>query len=62
MPMLKNNEQDGGFLLIAPDEVVVATQAYSVDAFLRTMLNRGVFHGTIRSDPVESVATWVPAC
>jgi NADPH-dependent curcumin reductase CurA len=42
------NQDQGSFLTIAPDEVVVATQAYSVDAFLRTMLDPGAFHGTIR--------------
>jgi hypothetical protein len=40
-------QHQAGFLSIAPDEVVVATHAYSVDAFLRTMLDPGAFHGTI---------------
>jgi NADPH-dependent curcumin reductase CurA len=44
----ETEKDQGSFLTIAPDEVVVATQAYSVDAFLRTMLDPGAFHGTIR--------------
>jgi NADPH-dependent curcumin reductase CurA len=46
----QHQQENPGYLSIAKDEVIVATQAYSVDAFLRTMLDQDAFHGTVKPD------------